>query len=40
MQYLVVGWNQVLGGVWLCLSYSELHCPLWASVSPLGTWEG
>ena len=24
----------------LCLKHSELHCPAWASVSPLGPWEG
>ena len=27
-------------GVWLCLNFSELHCPGWALVSSLGPWEG
>lgn len=27
-------------GVRLCLNHSELCCPVSASVSPLGPWEG
>lgn len=39
VQYLV-GYGDKYGGFWLWLNHSELHYPAWASVSPLGPWQG